>query len=140
MRQALSILLLLQLVALHSSIAAMELFSWLLFVVVIAYRLTKGERLEFPLWRPNVLLALAVLISLLVNPWLKPFWFQFGFMRWIFLFYAYYWALEIVWSEQFSLRLLTLWNGVLAVAGLYAVAQCFLGGRSHPTGSAGRDL
>ena len=127
MKQALSILLLLQLAALHSSIAGMELFSWLLFVGVVAYRLKRGERLDFPLWRPGALLLLAVLISLLVNPWLKPFWFQFGFMRWIFLLYGYYWALEIVWSEVFSLRLLTLWNVMLVVAGLYAVAQCFWG-------------
>jgi O-antigen ligase len=68
-----------------------------------------------------------VLISLLVNPALKPFWFQFGFMRWIVLFYSFFWILSAVWNDEFELRLLKYWNVFLIVVGFYALLQCLTG-------------
>ncbi len=103
----------------------MELFSWLTFAVVLADLVRQRRRPDWPLLVPIVILVVSVLISLLINPALKPFLDQFGFMRWVFLFYAYYWALQVVWEDAFVMRLLTLWNVMLAAAGAYALAQCF---------------
>ena len=67
--------------------AAMEILAWTIFVLALAYQYW---RRDFRILKANgtlilVMLALiaAVAVSLLVNLALKPFLFQFGFMRFV---------------------------------------------------------
>lgn len=127
MKSALSVLLLLYVVALHTSIAAMEILSWLIFVLIVGWKIKQRTRFDFPLAIPLAGLILTVGISLLVNPALKEFWFQFGFMRWVFLLWSFSWALREVWNAQFEERFVKVWMGAFTLACAYAVFQCLTG-------------
>lgn len=114
-------------VGLHSSIAAMELLSWSVFLTVVGTKLVARQKFHFPLWIPLVGLTGVVGTSLLVNPELRPFWFQFGFMRWIFLLWAYVWAFELIWDNTFEKRLLRIWTVAVVACAVYASLQSVFG-------------
>lgn len=127
MLNVLSVLLLLNVIAFHCSIALMELFSWLLFVVVVGYKLARREKFTFPHWASMLGLTALVGASLLANPPLKPFWFQFGFMRWILLVWGFQWALEIAWGPRFERALRHTWLACLGISSFYAIVQFLTG-------------
>lgn len=124
--------LLLYLVALHVSIAGMELFAWVLFLSALYLRLRKESVNP---WRPQdqrLWLALSIFtlwvgVSTLVNPLVKGFWFQFGFMRWVLVLFGLVTTLEYVWEERFERKLIRLWMVLLAVTGAYGAFQCLTG-------------
>lgn len=120
-------LLFLHVIAMHASIAAMEILSWLIFVTVVAVKLVKRQRFHFPLWIPLLGLTATVAISLVANPSLRPFLLQFGFMRWIFLLWGFLWTFELIWESKFERRLLQVWIGAVVVSGFYAAFQCLTG-------------
>lgn len=70
----------------------MEILSWTLFALAIFIRTRqkKGVRPYLPLVNHFVLLNICVFIGLVLNPALKDFWFQMGFMRWGFVLYGLY--------------------------------------------------
>lgn len=123
----------LYLAALHTSIAGMEIFSSLL-VAVSAYLLA-SRRMKFDLRREDRwLLAMLggfaawVAVSLMVNPLLKPFLFQWGFMRWEVVLVALTIALEYIWFEKaFQKRWTPLWVVLVTVTGAYAAFQSATG-------------
>ena len=127
MIQGLSVILLLYLVALHCSIAAMEILSWLLVAGTVFYKLKTKSKFTFPLRYPLLGLALAVLISLITNPPIKPFWYQMGFMRWIVLLWGFYWALQVLWTPALEKKFLTLWTLLLPIVAANALFQFLTG-------------
>ncbi|MGE3681516.1 MAG: O-antigen ligase family protein [Bdellovibrionales bacterium] len=134
MRAVLAVLLCLYVVALHTSIAAMETVSWLIFVLTVGYKLKCRSRFNFPHSLLFGALAFWVALSLAVNPPLKDWIVQLGFMRWTLLVWGFAWALDLVWSDQFEKSLLRVWMGVLIITGLYAGLQ-FLTGVDFVRGS-----
>jgi O-antigen ligase len=66
-------------------------------------------------------------LSLIVNPLLKPFWFQFGFMRWVILLWMFIWVFEEVWSQGFEDKLLKVWTAAIVITAIYSVFQFFAG-------------
>lgn len=120
-------LLLLELLALHSSIAAMEFVSWISFACIVAYKLTKRSKFTFPLVVPLLSLVAIVGISLLINPPLRPFLIQFGFMRWVILLWSFTWGFEIVWNSNFEKRFIKVWVGALLITSAYAAFESLTG-------------
>lgn len=121
---------LLYVVALHTSVAGMELFGWL-FALGGLYL---GTRARSQIWARNRTLRwwlgamlVVVLVSLLINPAEKSFAFQMGFFRWIIVLWGVALGLEVLWSEVFERRLLRLWAVMVGLTGAYGVLQCFQG-------------
>src|SRR6185312_13859851 len=115
--------------ALHSSMAAMEIVSWSLFLL-ITIKLAKDKdwaRFRFPIWPLMAALFLTAAISLSLNPHLRSVTFQLGFFRWILLLYGFSWVLTQLWSPQFERKLVTIWLVALAAAGACALFQAFTG-------------
>jgi len=121
------VLLLLYVVALHTSMAGMEMFSWALFLVVVADRAINRKKWTMPLRWPLLALLACVGAGLVLNPALKPAIHQFGFMRWVFLFWMFIWAFEWLWSKEFEQRLVKVWFSVCALLALYALVQFVTG-------------
>jgi O-antigen ligase len=131
MKRLMSILVVLYLFALNASMAGMEIVSWTLFAVVVAFQF---QRRDFTIFKANRTLnlwilgmTLAVAMSLLVNPLYRTFVFQIGFMRWSLLLWALVFALQEIWNAQFEQLLITLWMFIVAITGAYAGLQCFFG-------------
>ncbi len=131
MKTALTCLIFLYLVALHTSIAGMELFAWLMTATAFAYQC---KRRDFSIFRANRAVnvwilgfLVAVMLGLIFNPLYRTFWFQFGFMRWCIVLWGGVFAIQEVWSEDFERRLITLWASLVAITGAYAGLQCFTG-------------
>lgn len=123
-----NVLLVLHLCAIHSSIAAMELFSWLLFALFALDLIRKRERplaLGCDLWIWGF--ALIATAGLLYNFALAPVGPQIGFLRFIFLIYSFAYA----WSQSEFLRnpskLTKIWFFVAALIGTYAFLQFLTG-------------
>lgn len=127
MKQALTVVFLLYVVALHCSIAAMETTGWLLFVLVAADRIRSGKLAKPPLWIPLVTLVACVGMGLILNPPLKPLMMQLGFMRWIVLFWTFIWLFEDLWSPGFEKLFARTWLGICAVLSGYVVIQFLTG-------------
>lgn len=132
MNKVLSILLLLYLLALNTSIAGMEIFGWLVTITAVSYQLFK--RRDFSIFKRNralnlslLAMALAVAGGLIFNPLLRPFMFQFGFMRWVLVMWGMVFALQEVWSEKFEQGMVKLWTTLVIVTGPYALIQCLFG-------------
>ncbi len=127
LKKVLGAVFLLYVVALHSSIAAMEMLSWSIFVLAVAGRNLQKKSLRPPLLWPMLGLVACVGMGLILNPPLKPFLSQFGFMRWVFLFWAFCWALEMLWDQTFEKKLINVWLAVSAVLAGYALVQFVTG-------------
>ena len=122
------ILIFLHVLALHSSIAAMEILAWVLVAGAIFLCIKRRQLPENQAWLwAYGAFALAGALSLLVNPLLKPFWFQFGFMRFGLVAFSLATTLRQVWSKSFEQRLLKIWLVTLGLAGAMGVVQCFTG-------------
>ena len=128
----LAVLLLLYVVALHVSMAGMEVFANALILCAYGYQFI--SRRNFEIFKANRVLAwwmaglvAAVLLSLLTSPLEKSFWYQMGFMRWTIVFWALVFALQEVWEKRFEKRLMIVWMVVLSVAGAYGIEQCLTG-------------
>ena len=115
------------LTSLHVSMAGMEIFAWTTFAAVVALRLVRRERFTFPLWPGLASLTVVVGATLWLNPPLKPFLIQFGFMRWVILLWSFSWTFESLWSERFERRFVTAWMGLVTVVAAYALAQFVFG-------------
>lgn len=105
----------------------MEILSWTTFLLAVVIKAARRERVRFPLAVPLIALIAVVAVGLLLNPPLRPFWFQFGFMRWVFLLWGLMWAFELVWSPEFEKHLIRVWMVALAIASAYAVFQTLTG-------------
>ena len=130
MIQFLSILLCLHVVALHTSIAGMEIVSSLIGAVALVFGFKKRWRLRSIDWKLIGLLAAFVtwvVISTAFAPPVKGFWFQVGFMRWTLILVALTYALEQVWSQDFERKFVATWAGLTLVTGIYAITQCATG-------------
>ncbi len=128
MKQALTWSFLLYVIALHTSMAGMEICGWLVIALTIA------TRPNLTIWNNNRTLnlwlgaiVLVVFASLLSLPQEKGFWFQFGFMRWTLVLWGLSFALCQIWSAEFEQRLLSVWWVTVAVAGAYGAFQCLTG-------------
>lgn len=111
----------------HTSIALMEICSWTIFGLSLAYKFKNKQVPKFALWPALVALTAVVGVSLALNPPLRTFWEQFGFMHWIFLFWGYTWAFEIIWTEAFEKHAVRVWAVALAAAAAYGVFECVTG-------------
>jgi O-antigen ligase len=124
-------LLLLYLVTLHSSMAGMEIFAWTTCLTSFGYQIRKRNFKIFHANRAVNIWLLAFIVSVALSlafvPLYRPFWFQFGFMRWTVVLWGLTFALQEVWDETFERRLLTLWIVLIGVTGAYAGLQCFTG-------------
>lgn len=124
-------LLMLYIVALHVSMAGMEIVGWTIITAILIYQIRHRD-FSIMLANKNVLIwqgvmTLAILGSLLATPLEKPFMFQFGFMRWIFVLWGLTFALNLVWSAKFEAILLRVWIAMLLIDGAYGVLQCLTG-------------
>lgn len=124
----------LYIVAIHSSIAMMEILGWMMAAYGYFYAIVKKPKVSkiFIKKYRRVLIALGMLViwvavSLVSTPLEKPFLFQFGFMRWTALLVGLTFALKAIWSEAFERRLIQVWSFALLVTGLYAGLQFFTG-------------
>lgn len=125
----LSALPFLYLIGLHSSIAIMEIVSWTAFLWILVLKGRRGEKFEFPrevLWAYGAFVV-ACGLSLWLNPPLRPFWLQFGFVRFGILLFSWFWLLQELWSETFERRLIRFWLVLIAICGLYGLFQCLTG-------------
>lgn len=137
MRAVIAVILLLYVVALHCSIAAMETLGWLTFALVVGWMAATRARFHFPMARPLLALLVVTAVSVAFNPPLRPFLFQVGTLRWIFLLWAFTWALAAVWNEGFESRLIKVWTGAFLITVAYATFQFFTGlDPVHPGGGA----
>ncbi|MGE4130476.1 MAG: O-antigen ligase family protein [Bdellovibrionales bacterium] len=127
MSRILTGLFLLHFLALHSSIAVMEIASWSIFLVALVAKLKSGRRPSFPLLWPMMGLLAAVVISVVANPALKDPVYQLGFMRWMVVFWGLSWGLEEMGDPKFTPRFYRLWLGVLGLIALYSLLQFFTG-------------
>ncbi len=133
MKRVLPILLFLYVLALHTSIAGMELFGWLLGVfgvvlVVTAKVDAKGfVKTYFSLLLMLLLLLLWVAVSLLSSELLRPFLEQWGFQRWTLLLPLLTLVFVHLWSADFEKRLLQVWAVVALVTAGYAILQFLTG-------------
>lgn len=127
-------LLFFYLLAMHASIALMEISSWTLFICSVVYTFgLRRQKADFPLWKPLTLLVVSVFVSLFMTEQLKPWLPQLGFMRWVFLFYGTYWALQAVWSDAFETKFTRWWALLVLITGAYAVLQALTGlDPAHP--------
>ena len=123
LRYALTGSLFLYVIAFHVSMAGMEIFAWTTFALVVASRALRRQTFPLPLWRPLAALIAVVGLTLWINPPLKPFLIQFGFMRWVILLWSFAWTLESLWDVDFERRLVTLWMTVTGVVAAYALLQ-----------------
>lgn len=131
MKSVLATLLLLYVVALHVSMAGMEVFANLLIIAAFSYQIRERH---FKIFWDNRILAWwmaglvgAVFLSLVTSPLEKSFWYQMGFMRWTIVFWGLVFALQAVWTPNFEKRLLKFWIFALTVAGAYGAFQCLTG-------------
>lgn len=124
---ALQGIILLYLVALHCSMAGMEIFGWLNFLVVVGYKIYRKDHFKFWLWKPLLGLVICVFASMVATPLYKSFWFQFGHMRWILMFWGLAWSLEILWDNKFERMLIWVWGVALSASAIYASFQCLTG-------------
>jgi O-antigen ligase len=111
--------------------AGMEIFAWAVCLCSFAYQFKVRH---FAIFKANkitnlwlLFFIITVALSLAFVPLERPFWFQFGFMRWTVVLWGLTFALQEVWSEQFERRLVTLWMTIVAVTGLYAALECLTG-------------
>lgn len=117
-------------VALHTSIAAMETLSWLIFLVWLTQIWKQFKKIslgyDFALWG----LVITVALGLLFNPNTKDFWHQFGTMRWVILIYSFTFILrslrEGLKSQVFD-RMFDVWALSVVLISAYALLQAFTG-------------
>ncbi len=126
MRSFLAVSIVLYAISLNTSMAAMEIFGWLVFLVSLFFA-RSPQPWEKGLLTGLTLLLIWVPLSLLMTPLEKPFWTQFGFMRWIFLLVGMRWALQEVWQATFEEWLTKLVGVVLIIVSAYAVIQSLTG-------------
>ncbi len=131
MKATLAVFIFFYLTALHSSIAGMEIFAWATTAMAFGYAFYKRDFSIFKRNRGTALWLLAMVVatfvSLIATPLEKPFWFQFGFMRWTIVLWGLALALQMVWDENFERRFKYLWMFLMAITGAYAAVQCLTG-------------
>ncbi len=136
MTRVLAAIFVLYVIALHMSIAAMEILSWLLALAGLVYRLRdaemRRETLAF-LGRYRRVLALLgalvawVALSLVMTPLEKGFLIQWGFMRWALLLPLLTLAIDTFWSDGVERNLARAWAGMFLLLAIYAVVQMLFG-------------
>jgi O-antigen ligase len=129
---ALGVLFPLYVTALHCSIAAMEIVGWLIFALALGLLYqhradVKPSHFDKKVAALLIMFTVWVGISCLAAPLTKGFWFQFGFMRWIFLLMGFAFALSRAWSIKFEDRLVKTWTIVFLISTLYGGLQFFTG-------------
>lgn len=128
MKKLISALIFIYLLALNTSIAAMEITAWTLFAVMLV-RLYQTR--DFRMFKENKVLnwallafVAAVVTSVLVNPPLRPYLYQIGFMRWVIVLWVLAFALQEIWTPAFEDYLVLFWIWIVTVTGVYATIQC----------------
>ena len=132
---ALSVFILLYVVALHASMAGMELFGWASATAALTGFLLwrQAELKKFATRYASILLLLAglfvwVIVSLVSSPLEKSLEMQVGYMRWALLVPLLALSLRIAFeSREFERRLVQVWMLCFAITALYAVLQFFTG-------------
>jgi O-antigen ligase len=117
----------LYIVALHTSIAGMEILAWLLVVIRVAYRARQKYLPPFEIGLPALGLFLTVAVGLLLNPGGRGFFFQLGFLRWIPLLYVFADTLAEYWSPEVERHLVKVWTIMVLISGAYALFQTVTG-------------
>ena len=129
--KALPIIVLLYVAALHTSMAAMETFVFLILAIVLGRAIYLKQNIfsreDIPLVLILSCLFLSSLLSLLLTPVERPILQQLGFLRWMVMLFALRQILREVWSQAFDQRLRQVWIFLTLITGLYAVAQCLTG-------------
>lgn len=129
--KALSVIVLLYLAALHTSMAAMELLSFLMLAIVLASAVLQRKNIfragDAPLMILLAGLFLSTVLSLALTPVERPWLEQLGFLRWMLMLFALREILLEVWSHPFDQRLRQVWIFLTLITGLYAAAQCLTG-------------
>jgi len=123
-----TLLLFLYVVSLHVSIAGMETASSILIVLAAVLTWQRGRVMTYGRWWiPYLVLVGACAMSLFLNPGVKPFWVQFGFVRFGLVLWALATVLDALWSPEFERRLGWVWLFAMSVAGAFAVFQSLTG-------------
>ena len=132
-RQILGISLALYIIATWTSMAGMEIFGWLTFLISVTYmaRGATDEPLRFKdfnpamPWKGCFLLLAITAIGLAVNGTAKTEYVQdFGSMRWMFLFFSSSFALAVKPPTLKGYRLFLICTSIIAI---YAIFQSFTG-------------
>lgn len=123
MIQAIPILFLLYLVAVHTSIAGMELLSWFIGASV----LTESVRSKVAWNFKEEKILLASLGALVVWVGITSSFSSLGFMRWVVLLVLLKQGLGLVWNRNFESKWLKTWTVILGICGAYATLQFFTG-------------
>lgn len=119
--------LLIYVLALHISIAAMEISVWALCLTEMVLFSRRKSLPSFPEWKPILGLFLCVFISLVLNPGGRGFIFQIGFLRWAIILYLLPGVLREAWNEEFERKLIIVWSIACSVSAVYALFQTFTG-------------
>lgn len=124
-----SFLLLFYVLALHTSMAGMELFGWLIFAFGLGSLALKPKTVRFkmPLGGPALIYLGLVLLSILTthseSPWIK----RFADTTWILTLWGVTMSLYAAWSPSFERKMLKLWGLALLCATGVGLYQFFVG-------------
>lgn len=124
-----AVVLSLYVIALHSSIAGMEILGWtaVLLAVVLAFATQSRPQIDRITAGWLVLVLLVILSELFTTPELRN-WANAGFMRWVILAIALRYLLERALMRPGWLEIgARIWFFVLIVIGIYATVQGFTG-------------
>lgn len=136
MSRVLGAIFILYVVALHTSIAGMEILSWLLAITGLVYRLRsasgRAEALVFLLRYKFLIGLLGLLVawvagSLVATPLEKEFLGQWGFMRWALLLPLLTLSMASFWTAQVEKNLARTWASLFMVVAIYSIAQFLFG-------------
>ena len=121
--------LLLYALALHTSMAGMEIFGWILFLLGLlsVFVVKKNRAFNLPLLKPAAPYIGLCLLSIAITPSPEPFIKRIADLTWIFVFWGVAQTLILVWSDDFEKKLKILWIIALAAATLVGLYQFFSG-------------
>ncbi len=114
-------------ISLHTSMAAMELFSSILILTALVGVATKRVSFRTEFQVPILIFLIAVFINVLATPALVPWQDRFAEIRWVFLYWGLAKSLELIWSSRFERKLLEVWLFSLSIAMLNGIYQFFSG-------------
>lgn len=114
--------------ALHSSIAGMSIFSSLLFLVSLIVSCTNKSSIKTPFDLPILIFLGAILINFIATPSELPWMNRCEELVWVFTFWGIFNSLRLIWSQNdYKKKSLYIWVGAFSITCIYGTLQFFSG-------------